>query len=159
MVFNMKNNKAVLIIVIVLVLVVIASKSLLQPKSNEVVQYRYSSEISKDYNNLKNYGKPGVAAITYDADCCPGTKQFFEEYNETVEQIFESYGSKISTVFINFGDIPENEVNNFNAIVKEHGITVIPAILVFDAKGEFVHLVEGPIVEDDLKKMIDEVLE
>lgn len=157
----MKSNKVFLLIVVVLVLVVFSSKSLLQPNKNEndvVVKNVYSNAIMTDYNNLKNSGKPSVAVITYDADCCPGTKQFFVEYKETVELILLGYGNEISSMFINYGDVPVGEAENLQSIIQENGVLVIPAILILDKQGDVVHLVEGPFLEDDVKRMIDEVL-
>jgi hypothetical protein len=53
---------------------------ILKPDSKDASGGR-NQKLQTAYEKIKDSKKPSIIVFSYDADCCPSTKQFFDEYN------------------------------------------------------------------------------
>ncbi len=167
-----KKTRTILLIILLLVVAVIASRSLWQGQgtagktavsgeygSNAVDNSKATppqqlnqkpvpgSALSDIVNAAIGKGKSAVLVFTYDADCCPSTKEYFEKHRTAVKGLEQKYSAKVNFVWIDVARYGETEKDSLVSIAKKYGVSAIPALVLIDAKGEPLPAVLGEINE------------
>jgi thioredoxin-related protein len=121
--------------------------------------------VEEETNSLKNIyqrfiesGKPSILVFSYDADCCATTKAFFDNYNGMAKKILEDYKSKFNTLFINIGILDKNNMNTAIDIATQNEVLNLPSILLLDKTGKVYKVIEGPFNDDEVRKVLDGML-
>jgi len=131
-------------------------------KEQEDSEESSSTSSEEDPNSLKNIyqrfiesGKPSILVFSYDADCCASTKAFFDDYNGTAKKILEDYKNKFNTLFINTGILDKNNMNTLVEIASQNQVLNLPSILILDKSGQAYKVIEGPLDEAEVRKILD----
>jgi len=107
------------------------------------------------YERFLNSGKPSILIFSYDADCCPGTEAFFEEYNAKAMNLVESYSGIFNAVFINIGILDKTNMNTVTELAVKYEVLNLPSILILDVSGQSHVVIDGKFNEDEVKKILD----
>lgn len=153
-----KRNISIIIGVLVLVLGLFVAKGVFKPDSKDALGGK-NLELKTAYEKIKSSKKPSIIIFSYDADCCPGTKQFFDEYNNKARQLMKDYEKQFETLFINTGILEEKEQQVLIDIAKENGVSRLPSILLKDSTGKPFRVIEGPFEDAEIRKIIDGMVE
>ncbi len=100
-------------------------------------------------------GRPVVLVFTYNADCCPSTKEFFEKHRAVVKRLEQKFSPKANFVWIDVAFYGETDNEGLLGITKKYGVTAIPAVVLIDAKGNPNSVIPGELNE----KSVDAKLE
>jgi len=149
-----KKKFRILIGVLILVLVVLIFKGILQPGKKDIT-IGDKIDLKVQYENFKKSNKPSMIIFSYNADCCPNTKKFFDEYNSKAEELMRAYEDKINVWFINTGILEEKNEEALQNIEEENGVSKIPSILLMDSSGKSFKVIEGLFDEDEVREIID----
>ena len=131
-----------------------------QTSNDDSSQGSQNSEVQDNslkgiYNRFIASGKPSILVFSYDADCCPTTKAFFEEYNAKVINLMKSYSGVFNTVFINIGILDKANMNTVTELAVKHGVLNLPSILLLDSLGNTYKVIDGEFKDSDLKEILD----
>jgi len=107
------------------------------------------------YQRFLESGKPSIIVFSYDADCCPSTKAFFEEYNDGVMELMDAYTGDFDALFINTGIPGEKNMDTAVEIASQNNVLNMPSILILDRSGTAYRVIEGPFDEVEVKKVLD----
>ena len=107
------------------------------------------------YQSFIESGKPSILVFSYDADCCPSTKAFFDNYNVTTKKLLEEYKSEFNTLFINTGILDKNNMNALVEITSQNQVLNMPSILILDKDGKAYKVIEGLFDEAEVKQILD----
>lgn len=113
------------------------------------------SGLSGMVNEALVKGRPAVLVFTYNADCCPSTKEFFEKHRAVVKSLEQKYSPKANFVWIDVALYGETDKEGLLGIAKKYGVTAIPAVVLIDSKGNPNSVIPGELNE----KSIDAKLE
>ena len=111
------------------------------------------------YGRFIKSGKPSMLVFSYDADCCPGTKAFFEEYNAAAKKLMEEYKSKFNVLFINIGILDKANMETAVEIATQNEFLNLPSILLLDSTGKSYKVIEGQFDEAEVKKILDGMID
>ncbi|MDQ2087796.1 hypothetical protein RBH29_15300 [Herbivorax sp. ANBcel31] len=166
-----KKNLAILLGVFILVAAVFFAKGITQEDSGEGVSEANQVTTSEDnditssndslkdrYERIKNSDKPSIIVFSYEGECCPGTKQFFDAYNEEVKAIMRDYEGKFETLFIDLDGVTYEQGQVIDSIAEENGIDQMASLVIRDRDGNPQKLVAGPFDSDEIRSLMDEVL-
>lgn len=110
------------------------------------------------YDRFVESGKPSMLVFSYDADCCPGTKAFFESYNTSAKKLMEEYKAKFNVLFINIGILDKTNMETAIEIATQNEVLNLPSILLLDSSGKSHKVVEGVFDEAEVKKILGGML-
>ncbi len=110
------------------------------------------------YNRFIASGKPSILIFSYDADCCPGTKAFFDSYNASAKKVMEEYKAKFNVLFINIGILDKTNMETAFEIAKQNGVLNLPSILILDSSGKTYKVIEGVYDEAEIRSILDGML-
>jgi hypothetical protein len=153
-----KRNISIIIGVLVLVLGLFVAKGVFKPDSKDASGGK-NLELKTAYEKIKSSKKPSIIIFSYDADCCPSTKQFFDEYNKRARQLMKDYEKQFETLFINTGILEEKDQQILIDIAKENGVSTLPSILLRDSTGKPFKVIEGPFDDAEVRKVMDGMVE
>lgn len=103
---------------------------------------------------IENNKKPTMLVFSYDADCCPSTKKFFDDYNEKINKVAKEYRDKLNYIFINTGIVNENEKKQVIEIAKHYDIDYLPSIVLLNHNGEMLKIIVNDFDEQELLDLI-----
>ncbi|MCM1989753.1 hypothetical protein [Oceanirhabdus seepicola] len=149
-----KKKFRTLIGVLALVLVVLLFKCIFQVGKKDI-SLQYKINLKSQYENFKKSNKPSMIVFSYNADCCPNTKKFFDEYNGKVEKLMMAYEDKINIWFINTGILEEKDEEALQNITEENEVSKIPSILLMDSSGKSIKVIQGIFDEGEVREIID----
>lgn len=92
-------------------------------------------------------GKSAVLVFTYNADCCPGTKEYFEKHKAVVRNIEQKYSAKANFVWIDIAYYEEKDKEGLMSVAKKYDVRAIPALVLIDSKGNPQPVILGEIDE------------
>jgi len=153
-----KKKFRILIGVLILVLVVLLLKVIVQSGKKDI-SIQDKIDLKVQYEKFKKSNKPSMIIFSYNADCCPNTKKFFDEYNSKAKGLMSEYEDEINMWFINTGILEDKDEEELHNITKENGISKIPTILILDSSGKPYKVIEGIFKEDEVRKIIDGMVE
>jgi len=153
-----KRNISIIIGVLVLVVGLFVAKGILKPDSKRAAGEE-NLKLQTAYEKIKNSKMPSIIIFSHDADCCPSTKQFFNEYNKKARQLMKDYEKQFETLFINTGILEEEEQQVLIDIAKENGVSRLPSILLKDSEGKPFKVIEGPFEDAEIRKIMDGMVE
>ena len=113
------------------------------------------NSLKKIYEHFIKSGKPSILIFSYDADCCPGTEAFFEEYNAKAMNLLESYSGIFNAVFINIGILDKTNMNTVTELAVKYEVLNMPSLLILDVSGQSHVVIDGEFNEDEVKKILD----
>ena len=149
-----KKKFRILIGVLILVLVVLLFKCIFQSgKKDKSIGDKIDLKVQ--YEKFKESDKPSMIIFSYNADCCPNTKKFFDEYNSKVDGLISAYEDEINILFINTGILEEKDEESVQYIAEENGVSKIPSILLMDSSGKSVKVIQGIFDEAEVREIID----
>lgn len=100
-------------------------------------------------------GRPVVLVFTYNADCCPGTKEFFEKHSAAVKRLEKKYSAGVGFIWIDVAHYSEVDEKGLISTAKKYGVSGIPFVVLIDAKGNPISVFPGELNE----KSVDARLE
>ncbi|TYQ13077.1 UNVERIFIED_CONTAM: hypothetical protein Cloal_4126 [Acetivibrio alkalicellulosi] len=110
------------------------------------------------YERIKSSNKPSIIVFSYEGDCCPGTKQFFDNYNEQIRTLLKEYEDKFETMFIDLDGVTREDGEIVDIIAEKNGINQLASFVIRDSEGNPKRVVEGPFDMDEIKSFMDGVL-
>lgn len=128
-------------------------------KSSNTYSEEEGNTLEDIYQRFLESGRPSILVFSYDADCCPGTKAFFEEYNDAVMKLMKSYTGDFDALFINIGILGEKNMDTAVEIASQNNVLNIPSILILDRFGNGFKVIEGPFDKVEVKKILDGMLD
>lgn len=96
-----------------------------------------------------------VLVISYDAECCPGTQEFFAAYKEDVYRAMKPFSDKVQFVWINAGVENKAWQDEIMVIARRYSVTHLPSLLVINSAGEAVELIVGPFEDNQLHLILE----
>jgi hypothetical protein len=115
--------------------------------------------LMKAYGNMIKSGKPLVLSLSYDADCCEGTKRFYIKYNSLILELFAQYQGKVNTFFFNAGKINEKQQKEMMEIAQKINLEKgFPILILLDSKGSKKQSLIGEFDIQSAKKSIEGLL-
>ncbi|NSW93018.1 MAG: hypothetical protein HPY74_20655 [Firmicutes bacterium] len=148
-----KRNLGILVGIAVLLVIVVFAKGIFKGDPKQISDS--NADLKTQYEYIKSCNKPSIIVFSYDADCCPGTKQFFDEYNSKVKKLIKDYEGKFEGLFINIGVLTTDDQKLLEEIAKDNGASILPSFVIRDANGKPQKLVEGPFDEKEVRKFMD----
>jgi len=153
-----KRNISIIIGVLVLIVGLFVVKGIFKPNSKDASGGE-NLKLQTAYEKINSSEKPSIIVFSYDADCCPSTKQFFDEYNKKARQLMKDYEKQFETLFINTGILEEKDQQVLIDIAKENGVSRLPSILLRDSSGKPFKVIEGPFDDTEVRKIMDGMVE
>lgn len=95
-------------------------------------------------------GKIVVVAFSYDAECCPGTQEFFETYKESVLNILNQHREEAQLIWLNVGTTDKQEQEEMMALAGQYGVEYLPSLLILNPEGETIEIIVGPLDDQHL---------
>lgn len=155
----MNKRNLTIVSIVFLAVIVLFSVKILTGKGSEQRKDISSFSLEEQYKRLSSSSKPSIIVFSYDADCCETTKKFFNDYNTKAKQLMKDYESKFETLFINTGIITDDKENEvLMKIANDNDVSVLPSILILDAKDKKVKVFEGTLDDKEVRKVLDEVV-
>jgi len=124
-------------------------------ESNNASSEEEADSLKDIYKRFIESGKPSIIVFSYDADCCPTTKAFFDDYNDMVKKLLKEYKDRFNTLFINIGILDENNMNTAVEIATQNEVLYLPSILILDKTGKAYKVIEGTFNNAEVKKVLD----
>lgn len=91
--------------------------------------------------------EPAVLVFTYNADCCPSTKEFFDKHRAAVKKLEQNYASGANFVWIDVALYDRVDRDALMEVANKYGVTAIPAVVLIDAKGKPLPVMMGELDE------------
>ena len=156
----MKKNLWIIIgVIAVFVGVIIAKELVLKKEVKESMTGADPYTFKDDLDKAIALGKPVILAFSFEADCCPGTKKFFNDYNLQIKQLFSEYEGRATGFFINTGNLKEETRDLLMEVAKRYQVQQIPSLIILDGAGEKHYQVEGPFQMDAIREKLGQVLQ
>ncbi len=99
-------------------------------------------------------GKIVVVAFSYDAECCPGTEEFFEAYKESVFNVLNQYQEEARLVWLNVGTPQKQDQEEMMDLAGQYGVEYLPSLLILNSVGETIEIIIGPLDEQQLREAL-----
>lgn len=99
--------------------------------------------------------KPAVLVFTYNADCCPSTKEYFEKHKAVVRNIEQKYSTKANFVWIDIAYYEEKDKEGLMSVAKKYDVSAIPALVLIDSKGIPQPVILGEIDEKQVEAKME----
>ncbi|MFZ5897799.1 MAG: TlpA family protein disulfide reductase [Bacillota bacterium] len=104
-------------------------------------------------------GKPLVIVLTYNADCCESTKQYFARHREMAEEMEQSYQGRVSFIWLDIALYDKLDRSGLKKLAQDYQIKAIPAIIVLDGNGAVAGRYEGipddTVIRETLDKLVN----
>lgn len=91
--------------------------------------------------------KPVALVFTYNADCCPTTKEYFDKHRSSVKNLEKKYAQSVNFVWIDIAYYDEHDREGLNSIARKYGVTAVPALVLIDSRGNSQPVIMGEIDE------------
>ncbi|MBM7855858.1 thiol-disulfide isomerase/thioredoxin [Desulfohalotomaculum tongense] len=101
-----------------------------------------------------NGKKPAVLVFTYDADCCPSTREFFDQHKQAVQTLERKYKNYINFVWIDIAFYQETEREALMKLAQKYAIASIPAVVLIGKDGKAVPPIVGELDPAELDKQL-----
>lgn len=105
------------------------------------------TDLTKMVNSALGQGKPAVLVFTYNADCCPDTKEFFDKHRAAVKNIEREFSARANFVWIDVAIYNVVDGEGLNNLAKKYGVTAIPALVLVGADGKLLPVILGELDE------------
>ncbi|SHK12635.1 Thioredoxin [Geosporobacter subterraneus DSM 17957] len=105
-------------------------------------------------NIIKNNKKPTIIVFSYDADCCPSTKKFFDDYNEKINKVAKGYKEDLNFIFINTGTVNVEDKKQIIKIAERYDVEYLPSIVLLNNNGESLKVIVNDFEEEELHDLI-----
>ena len=99
-------------------------------------------------------GKIVVVAFSYDAECCPGTEEFFIAYKESVLNVLNQYREEAQLVWLNVGTPQKQDQEEMMVLAGQYGVEYLPSLLILNSAGETIDILAGPVEEEQLNEAL-----
>ena len=150
-----KYTKIFITLIVVLSLIGIVSiKGDLKKQPETGFSISKNTALDSYEESISNGRKPTMIVFSYDADCCPATKEFFDDYNKRIKMIAQEYKDDLNFIFINTGIIDENEKKKILKIANQYGVEYLPSIVLLSSQGELFKIIANNFDEQELYSMI-----
>nr|WP_281246352.1 thioredoxin family protein [Desulfoscipio geothermicus] len=103
-------------------------------------------------------GKPVAVILTYDADCCPDTKKFFDEHRATTQEIEKKYGEKVSFAWIDIAIYDQLEHDKLMEVAEELNVNSVPAVVLLDNNRKVIKSWIGELNQEEVSQAIEQVV-
>lgn len=107
--------------------------------------------ISKNINEEK----PAVLVFTYEADCCPSTREYFDRHKQTVQELESKYKNYVNFTWIDIAFYQETEREALMELANKYSVTSIPALVLVGKDGQ----ADAPIVGEIDASGVDKQLQ
>lgn len=150
----MKNSKTRLVILI-LIVAAVAGIIIYPNVVNKVEQDPQELSPAALLEEVMSHRQTTVLVFSYDAECCPGTQEFFAAYKEDVCHAMEPFSDKVQFVWINAGVENKAWQDEIAAIARQYSVTHLPSLLVINTAGETIELIVGSFDENQLHLILE----
>jgi hypothetical protein len=99
-------------------------------------------------------GRNVVVAFSYDAECCPGTEEFFKAYKESVFNVLNQFQEDAQLVWLNVGTPQKQDQEEMTALAGQYGVEYLPSLLILNSVGETIDIIVGPLNEQQLREAL-----
>ncbi|MEW6172275.1 MAG: thioredoxin fold domain-containing protein [Bacillota bacterium] len=99
--------------------------------------------------------RPVALVLTYDAECCETTRDFFARHRAGVKRIQQRYSDKVSFVWLDIAVYDQSDRSGLNKLGRDYGVTSVPALLLLDGAGKLAAKFEGELDEQAVRDALD----
>jgi len=103
-------------------------------------------------------GKPVAVVLTYDADCCPDTKEFFDEHRTTTQEIEKKYREEVSFAWIDIAIYDQLEHDKLMEVAEELNVNSVPALVLLDNNRKVIKSWIGELNQEEVSQAIEQVV-
>jgi len=101
--------------------------------------------------------KPLAIIFTYNAECCPGTEDFFMAYEKEVLLTLDKYKG-IEPVWLNVGVESKVDQDEIMIIAQEYEVSQVPSMLILDNNRKKIGLIMGEFNAQEAESLLQTVL-
>lgn len=145
-------------VLVVFAAIILAKELVVEKAAKENTAAADPFTIKENLDKAIALGKPVILAFSFEADCCPGTKKFFDDYNLQIKQLFSEYEGRVTGFFINTGNLKEETRDLLMEVAKRYQVQQIPSLIILDGAGEKHYQVEGPFQLDHIREKLGQVI-
>ncbi len=164
----MKNKSVIVLVLVVLVVGGIALAQSLnkgRQDGDPAVSSSSTSSPSSAQENLDNLvagalngKKPAMLVFTYEADCCPSTREYFNQHKLTVQELESKYKHYVNFAWIDVAFYQETERRALMKLAKKYSVASIPAVILIGKDGQASSPIIGEIDSDEMDKQLQRLV-
>ena len=99
-------------------------------------------------------GQPVVVVLTYNADCCETTKEFFDKHRTTAGELEKKYSNKVKFAWIDIAVYDQLEHDKLMEVAQEFKVDSIPALVLLDKNRKVINSWIGELNRDEVDQAI-----
>jgi len=153
-----KKNVLVLLLAVLLVGGVALAKPMLSGEPSGELAAPAQDNLDNLLAGALSGQKPAVLVFTYDADCCPATREFFDHHKLAVQKLEQKHKNYINFAWIDVAFYQETEREALIKLAQQYAVASIPAVVLVGKDGKTVSPIMGEVDPTELDKQLQSLV-